>query len=327
MKRIPALIWRLGLSVLAVGVLGAAPTDIAQEAFDLRLAGKDDEAVQRLEEGLAADSTQAILFYELSRTRMFLLDIEGMQEAIERAVALAPDNSGYHHFAGMASGFSVINAAHHQQQEQMAHFAQMAFDELEAAIRCDPANDEARCLLVELIAGMAEDMGWDLEKAEEQAGVLEAKDPVWGAKARACLVSEDQKAELWEKVVREHSDRWQAWYEAGGGFIELGKPDRAAECIDRALEMNPQTSEILLRLATSFAMTEDWDKARATTRRYIDLDPPLPLLAFAWARLGQIEERSGNPASGQELMDKALAMDPHLWRGFMPPPKEIFTRP
>jgi tetratricopeptide (TPR) repeat protein len=327
MKRVSVVVWALGFCVLIAGIAAATPIEIAQEAFDLRLAGKVDEAVGLLEEGVVADSTQAILFYELSRAKLFLMDFEGMQEAIEKAVALEPANADYHYFAGLASSFSLINAAHHDQQDQMKHFGDKTISELEAAVRCNPDHLEARCTLVQRITALAEDMGWDTKAAEEHARILEAKDPIQGAKARSYLAAEGQGADLWEKVIRDHPDQWRAWYEAGDGFLDAGNPDRASECLDKALEMNPQRFYPLLRLATVFAMERDWDRAEAIIRRYISLDPPLPLLAFAWGQLGQIEKQRGNVAAGEELISKAMEMDPHLWRTFMPPTEEIFTRP
>ncbi|MDO9171033.1 MAG: tetratricopeptide repeat protein [bacterium] len=107
----------------------------------------------------------------------------------------------------------------------------------------------------------------------------------------------------------------------------MGNLDRAAECVDKALAMDPGRNDILLGLSTAFVMAGNLDRAEALVRRYLEMDPPLPLKAFAWARLGQLEQRQGNLPEGEKLMNAAAAMDPHLWRGFMPPPAEIFTRP
>jgi tetratricopeptide (TPR) repeat protein len=339
--RIRVLLWGLGLCALSVGLADASSLEVAQAAFDLRMVGKVDEAVQRLEEGLAADSTQAILFYELSRARLSLMDIEGMQEAVDEAVTLEPENADYHYFAGLASTYSLINAAHHEQQEMMKHFGERTIGELEAALRCNPDHREARCTLVQRISAMAEDMGWDAARAEEHTRILEKADPVMGARARSNLIPESQQADLWEKVIREHPDQPSAWYEAGGGFLnaslaaqqggvpspDLGHLNRASECIDKAIEMNPQRFYILLQLSTAFAMAREWDRAQSIIQRYISLNPPLPLKAYAVARLGQIKQQRGDVSGGTELMSKAMEMDPHLWRGFMPPPEEILSRP
>jgi tetratricopeptide (TPR) repeat protein len=320
------------LGILVIGpptalAVDTTPVGIAREAFDLRLAGEVDEAVRRLEAGLAADSTQAALLYELSRTRMFLMDFAGMQSAVGKAVALAPDNADYHYFAGMATAYSLINAAHQGREEQMKQFAGRIIEELESALRCDPDHHEARCMLVQQFSVMAEDMGWDMARAEEHVRILEGKDPVMGAKARANLTPEDQKALLWERVVAENAGRSLAWYEGGVGFFGVGNMDRAAECVDKALAMDPERNDILLGLSTAFAMAGDLDRAGALVRRYLEMGPPLPLKAFALARLGQLEQRKGNLPEGEKLVNEAMVMDPHLWRGFMPPPSVIFVRP
>lgn len=320
---IPAL-----LIPVPIPALAATPIEVARQAYDLRMGGKEDQAVHRLEEGLAADSTQAVLYYELSRTRMYLMDFPGMQSAIEKAVALDNANAEYHYFAALASSISLVDASHRPDSKQeMQRFGRKTLDELQATLRCDPDHADARCMLVQQTSVLGKEVGVDAGPAEEQVRILEKKDPVMGAKARSYLASDAERADLWEAVVRDHPDDWRAWYEAASGFLDAGKPARAAECLDRSLEMHPEGTYLLLRLGTAFALAGNWDPARAAIQRYIDTDPPLPLRAFAWARLGQIEQRSGDSAAGEKLMAKAKSMDPHLWRALMPPSQELFTRP
>lgn len=320
------IIWITAAACLLVGGLGfTEPADKAEEAFQLRMQAKTDEALQLLEEDLGVNPGNALSFFEMFRTKFYLLDFEGMSDAIGKAVEIEPDNAEYHYFAGMAAAYSLIDAAHHEDRDRMMECGRRAISELEASVRVDPDLHAARCFLVQQLTVLEPELGLDASAAEEHVRVLEEKDPVMGAKARSNLIDEAWKRELWEDILAVHGDEAPACYEAGSAFIDLGDLPRAVECIDKALELDPDRFYILLRLAVAYAMKNEWDQARAVTERYIRLDPPVPLKAYANFYLGQISKRTGKPAEGKELMEKAVAMDPHVWQTFMPPPEELFT--
>ena len=244
-----------------------------------------------------------------------------------KAVEIEPDNARYHYFAGMAAAYSLIDAAHHNDRDKMMECGLRTIFELEASVRVDPDLHDARCFLVQQLTVLEPELGLDSSGAEEHVRVLEEKDPVMGAKARSNLIDEAWKRELWEDILAEHGDEAPACYEAGSAFIDLGDLPRAVECIDKAINLDPDRFHILPRLAVAYAMKKDWVQARAVTERYIRLDPPIPLKAYAFFSLGQISKRTGKPTEGKKLIEKAVAMDPHVWKTFMAPPEELFTGP
>ncbi len=323
------IIWITAATCLLAAGLGfTEPADRAEEAFQLRMQARTDEALQLLEKDLAANPRNARSLFEMSRTKLYLMDFDGMSEAIGKAVEIEPENAAYHHFAGLFTAYSLIDAAHHNDEEKMRECGQRVISELEAAVRVDPDLHDARCLLVQqLTDGVGPELGLDASAAEEHVRVLEEKDPVMGAKARSNLLDDAWKRELWEDILAEHGDEALACYEAGFAFIDLGDLPRAADCIDKAIKLDPARYYILLRLGTAYAIEKEWDRAREVIERYIRLNPPVPLKAFAFWYLGQIGKRSGKPAEGRKFMDKAVAMDAHLWKTFMPPPEVLFTKP
>ena len=320
------IIWVTAAACLLAAGLGFAELgDKAEEAYKLRMQGKTDEALTLLEEDLSANPDNARSLFEMFRTKLYLMDFEGMSDAIGKAVEIDPDNADYHYFAGMAAAISLIDAAHHQDRERMMECGRRAISELEASVAADPDHHSARCFLVQQMTVLEPELGLDASGAEEHVRVLEGKDPVMGAKARSYLIEEAWKRELWEEILAEHGDEALACYEAGEAFIDLGDLERASDCIDKAIKLDPERVYILLRLGLAYAMKEDWGQAKELTQRYIRLDPPVSLKAFAFDRLGRISQRTGKSAEAKKLMEKAVAMDPHVWQTFMPPPEELFT--
>jgi tetratricopeptide (TPR) repeat protein len=316
------------LTCAAMPLLATAdngPHTIAAKAFDLRMAGQVDEAVQMLESGLAAAPEAGVLHYELARTQLLLLDIPAMREEALAAVRCAPDDNTFRYFAAMASGYAVIEAAHHGDQARMKELGREALDQLDAILATDPDHHEARWLLVQLSTEMAPDLGLEVEDPETHVALLERKDPILGAKARCCLVGEEKQCELWRQVLAEHPEDSRALAAAAEGLIQAGELDLAEECLTRAIGKNKEHCYGLLGLGLAYFMRQDWEQAKALTQRYLDTNPPLALRAYAVGRMGMIHHRAGDDERAKKLMEEARKLDPHVWQTVTPPPQEIFT--
>lgn len=316
----------LTVATFNVGASAATdPEDAATRAFELRLAGQVDEAVQMLETNIAAYPQSGVLHYELARTRLFLLDIPGMREEAEAAVRCAPEDNRFRYFAAMSSLYSVIDAAHHKDVGLMRAMGGKAIDQLETILQTDPDHNQARYLLVQQSVEMAPEIGLKVEGTEEHVAILEAKDAILGAKARCCLVGEDEQRTIWKKILADHPEDSRALVEAAEGLITAGDLTLASECLENAIQKDKAHGYGLLRLGLAYAMQEKWDQAIETTERYIQLEPPIALKAFATSRLAMIHRRLGDQDRSRQLMEKARRMDSHVWRTVGAPPKEIFT--
>jgi len=315
------------LLVVATATAAENPNTIAEKAYELRLAGQVEEAVQQLEAGLVEQPQAAVLHYEMARAKLYLFDFPSMQREAEAAALNEPENPKYHYFAAIASCYSLIDAAHHQDEGRMKTLGRHAIDELEAALASDPDYHQARFELVRLSVEMAGDVGVKVDDTEPHVRLLEEKDPVLGAKARCCLVDEKEKKKIWDKILTDYPEDSRALFEAAEGLIEVGDLERASECLDKAIRKNRENCYGLLRLGMAYSIQEDWDRAMGLTQRYLLLKPPIALKAFAMDRLGRIHSRMGDEAKSRELIQNARELDPHVWQTFMPPPQEIFVSP
>lgn len=325
-KRIVRAVALLAGALLALGAAAAeGPEAIASRAFSLRVAGHVDEAVHMLETGLAEHPQAGVLHYELARAKLFLLDIGSMLEEARAAVRAEPGNSEFRYFAAMAAGYALIDAAHRDDKQRMKAMGQEILDQLEAILQADPDNCRARCFLVQQSVEMAPAVGLEVGNTEENVRLLERLDPILGAKARCCLVDQQEQRKIWQQVLADHPEDCRALVEAADGLISIGELDQASACLDNAIRKDKQNCYGLLRLGLAHAMQEDWDQALELTRRYLDSEPPIALKAFAIGRMGMIRHRMGESDQGRTLMDEARKLDPHVWQTVMPPPPEIFT--
>lgn len=319
------------LLAIGAGAPGAAAADdpgaIAARAFELRMAGQVDEAVAFLESGCGDHAQAGVLHYELARARLQLLDIGGMREAARGAVAAEPGNSEYRYLAAMAALYSLIEAAHHGDRDRMKELGREAMDQLETILATDPDYHEARFLLVQQSVETAPELGLEVGDTESHVTLLEEKDPILGAKARCCLVDENEQRKIWERILADDPEDCRALVEAAEGLIMIGDLDRAEACLDKAMQMDKESSYGLLGLGLAYFMRQDWDRAMVLTQRYLDTDPPVALKAYAVGRMGMIHLRRGDRDRARELMSEARALDPHVWQTTMPPPKEIFAPP
>jgi tetratricopeptide (TPR) repeat protein len=323
--------WTTALVLLVITTLApwtramADPQAIAAKAFDLRLVGQVDEAIQMLEAGLKEHPDAGVLHYELARARLYLLEIEDMFATAEAAVRCEPENNDYRYFAAMAAGYALIDAAHHQDRERMKTMGEHCFEHLEAILATDPDDNRARCFLVELNVEMAPQIGREVSGNEEHVKLLEQKDAVLAAKARSFLVGEEEAVEIWKELVAEHPDDCRALAEAADGLILAGELDLARDCLDKAMDKDKTYCYGLLRLGLAHVMSGDVEGALQLTDRYLDTRPPVALEAFAIGRKGVIHRRNGNHDLGRKLVAEAEELDPHVWLTVMPPPREIFT--
>jgi len=327
------LLTRIGVAAALLAITAAAlcvaavedPETIAARAFEMRMAGEVDEAVELLEATLAVHPQAGVLHYELARAKLLLLDIGGMHEAAAAAVQNAPDNNDYRYFAAMTSLYALIDAAHHGDQDRMKELGQESMDQLETILAADPDHFEARYLLVQQSVDMAPEFGLEVGDTEAHVNLLEEKDPIMGAKARCCLVDENEQKIIWEKVLADHPEDCRAQVEAAEGLIMVGDLDQAEACLDKAMAKDQESCYSLLGLGLAYFMRQDWDRAVELTQQYLDTEPPVALKAYAVGRMGMIHMKKGDRERGQELMSEAREMDPHVWQTVMPPPREIFT--
>ncbi|MBU1881771.1 hypothetical protein KKA08_07020, partial [bacterium] len=185
-----------------------------ERAYALRLDGNADSALVILEQILATDSTNAVAWYELARTkhhiglgnpRLLISHLPDLEHSIEKAVEYDPDNVIYAYYQGYIRFFKSYAAIMMGQPGALEDIKE-TIATYESVLDLKPDYLEAMLFLVEALSIPGE-MGGDSTRGEIMADKLEEMDAVKGAKAKELFLAEDvDRIEYWQKVLEENQD-------------------------------------------------------------------------------------------------------------------------
>jgi tetratricopeptide (TPR) repeat protein len=303
------------------------PTDeqTARQAFDLRMAGKFDEARRVLDQALTADRnrprlsvglpTEGILWFESARLHFCSCEFGLAQKAIDKATQTAPENARYHYWAGQIATFNAIWKTHNP-----IGFVGLPLElckarhALERAVALQPDFHEARLALINLYLNQP---GLDLRKAEEHIEAMMRLDPVFGARGRSLQLGRkaaDQQAALWKTVVADHPNRADAYAGLGQALYLQGQYKQAVEQFSKALDKDPGNIEVRFAMGRCYQATKELAPQAACYQQCLDMTPPAPLPSRlrAMRYLATAEEKRGNTQRAEALRKEADATDPRF---------------
>lgn len=313
-----------------------------QEAYELRMNGKADEAKALLEQYLSENPDNALANYELARTkyhmglanlRKLITSIEDSQQPIEQALENDPDNVIYPFFSGHLAFMSAYISLQRNQpdaKEKVAKFCST----YESVLKLKPDYHEAMLYLVEIYGILPEDMGGDKSKAEQYAKKLEEMDEIFGAKARAILLPEEADiVDYWQKVLEKHEGNAEVLRELGRAYLFNGPVEDGVKCFEEAVRIDPGQNILILDLARYYALTgldeklkdTAWPSAEKVFKRYLDSEPIPPLKAFALFQLSRIKRGKGDQEEADELREKAETIDPYYSRATGVPTPDLWV--
>ncbi|MFC1676362.1 hypothetical protein ACFL3G_04790 [Planctomycetota bacterium] len=226
---------------------------VAMQAFELRMAGNVDKAIELLKKAVAEYPGNGPAQFELARDYFCTLmdrveHTEGTlkqrkkamkkqltlaEKAIKKAVKADPANPRYHYWAGRIGTYNVVYDAHSIWTMPAVPVDSInVIKSYEKAIMLKPDFHQARQELMGLYDRLPWYCGGNKSKAQEHAKKLEQMDPIYGARAR-CEIrprkSPEEKTAIWKVALRELAD------------IERkhGNNDRAQALEKQAKELDP----------------------------------------------------------------------------------------
>lgn len=315
-----------------------------QEAYDLRMNGKADEAKTLLEQAISENPDNALAHYELARTkyhmglaniRELITSIEDIQHSIEQAVKNDPDNVIYRFFAGHIAFQSAYIAVQRDQPDVKEKVAKLC-STYESVLKLKPDYHEAMLYLVDIYGILPEDMGGDKSKAEQYAKKLEEMNEIFGAKARAILMPEETDyIGYWQKVLEKHEGNAEVLRELGRTYLFKDQVEDGVKCFEEAVRIDPGQNILILDLARYHAYTglrdeklrdTAWPLAEKAFERYLDSEPiPPQLKAFALNLLSRIKRGMGDQEGADELLEEAKNIDPYYSRATGVPTLDLFV--
>lgn len=316
----------------SAGTTAPDPQEAANRAFELRMAGRVDEARRVLDVALTQNSGRAAVWFESARLHFYMCEFDRAEAAIDQAIRQDPRNARYHVWDGQVAVYNAVWKAH-QFLGVLALPAQMAKARraYERAIEADKNLDEAR---LELIHLYLQQPGRDGGRARKHAEVLAAKDPVLAARARSTLLGNqgiEEQLSLWKRVAAEHPERADAHVGLAKAYRLVGRFGDARDEYAQALSLEPTDSHLLFEIAYCHQNRKEWDEQARTYEQYLALEPPgpLPSRLRAMRYLATVERTRGHVERAEELQTEANRLDPRYGKrgAVRDDVRDLFTRP
>lgn len=267
--------------LLTILTRGAATDPLAFEAaVTLYKERKSAEASQAFTALASADPGNAEVQSYLGR----LVLQTGSDPAVavthlEKAIALKPSESRYHHQLGDAYGVSAQKAGVFSKMS----WAKKCVAAYQRAVELDPANVAAHVSLVEYYRQAPSIVGGGMDKAYAQAEKIKQLDPARGLTVLATLYVSDKKFSeafaIYEGQLKATPDHYAALYQIGRIAALSGeRVERGIAALRQALAQTPPADQ--------------------------------PGQAPANWRLGQLLEKQNDKAGARACYEAALTIDP-----------------
>ncbi len=297
----------LGLLLLVTSVSAADPA-----AVDLLSRGQMNDAIRLL---VTRDDAESL--HLLSRAYYAIEDWDSAVRAGERAVSLRPDAASYHLWLAREYGQKAADS----NPLKAAGIARKAKNEFELAVRLDPANVQGRADLSEYYVEAPAIMGGGLDKAREQAALMQKYDP---AMSHWILGKIAEKEKRWDEAEREYMAGVQVtknpadyWLQVASLQCKRGQLDQMQKTVQIAIAQQnkpPETyfdgASVLYEGGRDFPAAVQYLKDYLASGQLVE-DAP----AFrAHYLLGRVYEGMGNRAAAAAEYQASLS----LASGFAP---------
>jgi hypothetical protein len=317
------------------------------EAYELRINGKAEKAEELLKDLLKNDSTDALAYFELARTKQHLF-LGGTQFSMEKwvevvsssqqAVRYAPDNEIFAFYYAYASFFNAYISMMMQNPDvgkKVAHTC----DAFQAVLNLNPDCHEALLYLVDIYAFLPEDMGGNKEKAGIIASDLNKKNKVFGAMAYARLMPDTADIVLlWENVRKEAGNNAQVLEELGRAYLLKSDGENGTRYFQEAINSDNAKRYLYMNLARYHILStqenpdksgEHLEEAEKLVNRYLQSGTEFvpPLKAHAYGILALIKMISGDNQGSNEYQEMAKSIDPYYSKGMGRPPELLYCPP
>ena len=242
---------------------------------------------------------------------------EDAVEWLEKAAVARPKRSDYQMWLGRAMGLVAMQSSNPLRQASLAKKIKAQF---EKAVALDAGNLDARRDLMLYYLQAPGFMGGSLEKAQQQAAAIAARDAVRGHQVKAEIHLHEKHpdlavAELEQAIAKAPKDP-KARVAHGMLLQELQRWDAAFATIEAGLAAAPDNYDLLYQMGRTGALSgRRLDQAAAALERCLampPLSPESPQHSGAHYRLGQIHEKRGDRAAARRHYQAALKLDPNL---------------
>jgi len=318
--------------------------DLVQRAFELRMAGKTDEARDLLTTLIAKDSMIASAHYEMARLHHYMfvgggnVSLEDILTSINKAVTIEPDNVIYAYYKAISCFLSAFSAMQ-SDPEQVKPRIVKTCKAFERVLELKPDYHEATLYLIEIYGLLPAEMGGDSLKATTLASQLMKVNRVFGVKARAVMLPEGSDLlRYWGNLVATNPKNPDYLAEMGKAYLFRDDPTNAEKYFRKVQNADPSRNTLTLDLARYHIMKvmqdqqvakEELPIAKQLIENYLALtpEPIIPLRTYSMGLLSKVEAFLGNKARADQLLKEATSLDPYFSRASGIPTLLLFDPP
>ncbi|HJZ39069.1 MAG TPA: hypothetical protein VJ203_01750 [Bacteroidales bacterium] len=317
------------------------------EAYELRINGETEKAEALLDEILKEDSTDALAYFELARTKHheFLggtqFSAEEWKEvmhALQKAVRYAPDNEIFAFYYAYSCFFNAFISMMRQQPD-VGEKVTLTCDAFKNVLKLNPDCHEAQLYMIDIFNYLPAEMGGDKEKAGIIAAELNTRDELYGAMADARLLPENSDFVMyWQNIEKEAGHNAQLMEELGRAYLLKSDTENGTKYFQDAIRADITRRYLYMHLVRYHILSIQQDpdakaahlgKAIELTNSYMQSTPEIlaPLKAYAYGILSLIKMIGGEESSSNEYREMATALDPYYSKAMGMPSSMLYCPP
>jgi tetratricopeptide (TPR) repeat protein len=325
----------------------AGVNPLVMQAYQLRMNGKADKAEEMLRTYLAKDTTDALAYFELSRTRQQLLggldrmftenELKEVMDLSAKAVRLDPKNevfAFYYAICSLLDGF-VSMMTGQDAKDKVTRTCGLFQNVLEINPGCYPA----KLYLMDLYGLLPPEMGGDREKAMAITDGMKSQDKTCYAMAQVRLMPDTANpVDFWKTAAAQIGMNNRVQEELGRAYLLRQDSENGEKNYLEVIKADPSKIYLTMNLARYYAMMAQQNpanrdncltKADEMVNTYLQSvpEPVLTLKAHAYQIQAMISSFRGDQAAVAKYSELATTTDPYCSRASGMPPDILYFPP
>ncbi|UAM96870.1 hypothetical protein K8354_11080 [Polaribacter litorisediminis] len=291
------------------------------KAYELRMEGRSEEAINVLSEIIESDSTNAMAHFEMARS----LDNDQKTYHITKALFYDPENLMYKFYQANLQMLEAYKAMKTDHKESITKNLNLCKETLKSIIAIKPDCKESLLFLIDIYGSLPEDMGGNMDMAKTYLKTLNSLDPLYAAQGEVILKSKEldfDRINYWETYIAVNGESNEALIKLGKACLMTNHRDKAQACFNKVIQRDAEQVILHLDVARSHlyeAMRggenrdEELTKFKENIHLYLNTEMEKPRLIEAWCYgwLGMVEARQGNHKLADEYNAKAEKLIPN----------------
>lgn len=294
------------------------------KAYELRMDGHTEEAINVLSKIITSDSTNALAHFEIARS----LENDKKTDHIIKALDYDPKNLVYRFYQANLHMLEAYKAMKTNNKELITNNLNLCTETLKSILAIKPDCKESLLFLIDIYGSLPEDMGGNMDMAKTYIKTLKSVDPLYAAQGELILKSKEPDFDIvnhWKTYIDTNGDSNEALVKLGKAYLMTDNRVKAKECFNKVIKRDPE--QVILHLDVARAHLykamrggdkhdEELNKFKENVHLYLNTPVKKPKLIEAWCYgwLGMVEGRLGNNKLADEYIAKAEKLIPNYPR-------------